>query len=66
MGFTCILETNILLVGRYWDFKALRTSKVAFPSILETGQTVLMDSVNQDQTALNFQSDLRSTMSVAL
>ena len=21
MGFTCILETNNFLVGRYWDFK---------------------------------------------
>ena len=24
MGFTCILQTNIVLVGRYWDFNRLR------------------------------------------
>ena len=23
MGFTCILQTNTFLVGRYWDFKQL-------------------------------------------
>ena len=23
MGFTCILKTNIVLVGRYWDFNPL-------------------------------------------
>ena len=22
MGFTCILSTNIILDGRYWDFKS--------------------------------------------
>ena len=23
MGFTCVLETNIFLVGRYWDFNLI-------------------------------------------
>ena len=28
MGFTCILQTNTFLVGRYWDFKCRKVTKL--------------------------------------
>ena len=28
MGFTCILQTNTFLVGRYWDFNSLPNDEV--------------------------------------
>ena len=60
MGLTCILQTNIILDGRYWDFNSLPDNKfLGWSKLKQTADDILKCIQNENEMPYRVENIVR-------